>query len=314
MIYLHITGNAGNQLFQYAFARKLMKIRSDNLFIDYRYVLKGNGTHKPVNVLRQYHTVEFEENLDGKYYPIQRLIYLALDKFLPSRKSQKSLERYRLLKKYSSIFEKMGLYFYDGEDFIDYKYNCKMSNRFVKGFWESENYFEDIRNILLEELTPINEIFEHNRKIYKDIEESESICVTVRRYDIQNVSDEFFCCKAEYYEKGVETIRKIHADAKIFIFSDDVNWCKKNLHFSGEVFYEEGENPIYEKLRLMSACKHFVISNSTFSWWAQYLSRNDNKIVVAPTKWRSNSNSNIAIYQKNWILMDYNGNNKKREE
>ena len=69
------------------------------------------------------------------------------------------------------------------------------------------------------------------------------------------------------------------------------------------MYYEDGTDTVQEKLRMMYSCKHFVISNSTFSWWAQYLSRNPNKIVVSPNRWY-NSRFQTALIGKDWILLD----------
>ena len=60
--------------------------------------------------------------------------------------------------------------------------------------------------------------------------------------------------------------------------------------------------PVYETLRLMYSCKHFIISNSTFSWWGQYLSQNDNKVVVSPRVWNSAYKS--MLVDEKWILID----------
>lgn len=96
-----------------------------------------------------------------------------------------------------------------------------------------------------------------------------------------------------------------------FVFSNtrkDLEWIKENYHFydkSGNrplrMVYVDLNNPDYEELRLMYSCKHFIISNSTFSWWGAYLGSYDGKIVLAPYRWNLSDENDEAIYLKEWI-------------
>ena len=72
-----------------------------------------------------------------------------------------------------------------------------------------------------------------------------------------------------------------------FIFTDDKEWCKK--HFKGRCFsvveLEEGPKTDIAEMMLMSKCKHHIIANSSFSWWAAWLNDAPEKLVIAPSKW-----------------------------
>lgn len=303
-----ITGNAGNQFFQYAFARRIMLHKHDDLTIDMRYILTGDNVHKAEDVLKYFHTCDFTESLDGKFYPIQRFLYSFLARRLPAR-DENGTKRFDFLKKHKDFLAKHGVIFYDGADYVDFDLDMHYTkNIFVRGFWECDKYFDEIKDLLREELTPIYPPLDENKYLYDRINNTESICVTVRRYDHEVVSDNFFSCDATFFYNGVNYIKNYHPDATVFVFSDDVDWCKKNLDFGAETFYESGNDPIWEKVRLMSSCKHFVISNSTFSWWVQYLSKNQHKIVVAPNEWRRGECVPIDIYEDSWIYLDREGN------
>ena len=83
----------------------------------------------------------------------------------------------------------------------------------------------------------------------------------------------------EYLYKAVEMLPKVDT---IFVVSDDLDWCKQNLSFSNTVFVDYTR---HEALWFLSLCQNFVISNSTFTWWGAYLSKNPSKTVIAPGVW-----------------------------
>jgi hypothetical protein len=110
-----------------------------------------------------------------------------------------------------------------------------------------------------------------------------------------------------YFYQAVNYIRERESNPVFVIFSDNVDWCRENFLLEGEVYYETPNNPIWEKVRLMSGCKHFIIHNSTFSWWVQHLSRREGTMVIAPVKWMLRDDQPIDIYEDNWIFMRNDG-------
>jgi hypothetical protein len=92
-------------------------------------------------------------------------------------------------------------------------------------------------------------------------------------------------------------------NSHIFIFSDDIDWCKENLNIKYDHTFIENTEPI-EDIRLMTSCNHNVIANSTFSWWGAWLNTNPSKIVIAPKKWFNDSRINIMdLIPKEWTRL-----------
>ena len=156
------------------------------------------------------------------------------------------------------------------------------------------------------ELTPKEPLQPQNEELYNKIKNTNSVCVTIRRGDFMNEKNKgtFYICDNTYFGNALAYIKKCLPDCTFFGFSDDIDWVKNNMEFPGEVYYESGVDPVWEKLRLMSACKHFVLSNSSFSWWAQYLSNEKKKIVVAPDIWyKTGKHAKADLYQDDWKLI-----------
>ena len=86
---------------------------------------------------------------------------------------------------------------------------------------------------------------------------------------------------------------------------DDINWLRENYEFPNyNVKYIDLNNPDYEELRLMYSCRHFIIANSSLSWWGSYLSGNPEKIICAPSKWvRGQDTQSTGLYMPNWSII-----------
>lgn len=173
---------------------------------------------------------------------------------------------------------------------------------YFQGFFQSPKYFDDIRATLLKELKPIHHYSSEELAFIRQIDSSESVCVTIRLGDYLNNSVHQVCTK-EYYLKAMRKLKKRKPNCKFFIFSDDIDQAKKIFDFDFPVIYDSGKMKDYVSLYVMSKCKHFIISNSSFSWWAQYLSKNPEKIVIAPNKWYA-TDVPCDIYERNWELLN----------
>ena len=185
-------------------------------------------------------------------------------------------------------------------------------NLFVKGYFENPDYFGDLREILLKEFTPKQPESKKNIFLYDVIKSKESVCVSVRVWNEIANNEELVkqrdVCTKDYYLKAIAKLLELKKDAVFIIFSNDIAFVKKNHLFSSinnPVYYEDGTDDVYEKLRLMYSCKHFIISTSTFSWWAQYLSRNPQKIVISPDRWFMNKKDSRLLSDR-WVKICVN--------
>lgn len=112
-------------------------------------------------------------------------------------------------------------------------------------------------------------------------------------------------CSMKYWEEAIQYIIKNVDNPLFFICSDNVDYVLEHLIDASKYDYvvQDKSKPVYVSLAAMSECKNFIIGNTTFGWWAQYLSKADNKIVVAPSKWMS-VDMPIDLYEDGWHLIE----------
>lgn len=146
-----------------------------------------------------------------------------------------------------------------------------------------EGIEDEVRNAF--KFLPFDDEF--NLEMSDKITKSESVAIHARVVNFEYGMKEILA--RNYYQKAVNHIKgKIDKPISFFVFSDNMNWCRENLDILGLsnediifVDYNKGENT-FRDMQLMSLCKHIIISNSTFSWWAGYLIKNLNKIFITP--------------------------------
>ena len=317
MINKHVIGRLGNQMFQYATVRafQMKYYPNEKIILDFSEVYsKDNvGYREELSNFRveNFNCGKMKLNFLQKTLNFNLLIIkfnvLMISKFNHSINYNCSM--YKIEKKLQRIFNKFGLYSFR-LGYYQFK-KTKAKNICFYGTFESAKYFDDIKEQLQKEFTPKFDVIAKNVTLYQKIKNTNSVCVTIRRGDFvsnEGYKKDLYVCTPEYFAKAIEKIKKIVPDPTFFIFLYDVEWCRKNMKFPKNTYLESGTDPVWEKLRMMYTCKHFIISNSTFSWWAQYLSRNDKKVVIAPSRWGNQSYKKpdelIDIYQEDWILID----------
>jgi hypothetical protein len=170
-------------------------------------------------------------------------------------------------------------------------------NTLVSGYFGSWKYFEDIKQELLSKyFTPSNNIREELLK-YNILENS--LGISIRRGDFLMLQDNHCVLSIEYYQEVLNTYFQNNISS-IYIFSDDIEWCK--TVFGDSVYYVN--ESVGTQLFLMSKMKHLILSNSTFAWWGAYLNQN-NGIIVAPDPWLgpNHDDKNISdLYYPSWKI------------
>jgi hypothetical protein len=178
-------------------------------------------------------------------------------------------------------------------DYHDLKY---IPNSIYKGYFQSEKYFKHNRDYILN-LFKNQNIIKQIQKLYPNISNN-SISLHVRRGDYINLSESHPLQTIDYYNQAIEFIGSYK---NLFVFSDDIEWCKQNLTYDNMIFVEK--QPDVFDLTAMSLCSNNIIANSTFSWWGAWLNENPNKVVIAPKNWfgtkRNLDDSNIV--PESWI-------------
>lgn len=296
-------GGLGNQMFQYAFL--FSQLRNSNRK-DKRInaIMHRNPNEDLRNFSLHYfqHSLRFnvlDENDIGiryKMYICRRKSILKLCKILGRNDS--FIVRY--MKKYGIVYSPSIYGYYEDLSVSD---NC-----YIEGAFQNWRYFEQYSDELREEFSVACKVPLKEEAMLQLINSCNAVCVHIRRGDYTNshYSKILSVCNEKYYKDGIALIQKKVENPVFFVFTNshaDHIWIKEHYQLEGEVHYVDLDNPDYEELRLMSSCKHFIIANSTFSWWAQYLSSNKEKIVVAPSVWYRGSNAADGIYMPSWNLI-----------
>jgi hypothetical protein len=298
MVTVKINGGAGNQMFQYACARALSLRNRTELRIDPSPLFDITPWHRIV--IRHYalniiFSVEPELNFFAKR-----------QKFLKIPYADKIINKY-----YPRVLGMIGYWHYIKERQVsfDFTINQLSGNIYLEGYWQTEKYFKDYEAIIRKDFSFRNTLSGRSVALAQDISSSLSVCLNVRRAEIVHnpeVSKVHNVVTKDFYERAIDIMKKrFGAAIKIFVFSDEIEWCRQNLKIGADhIFldYDPGDVEFRDYLQLMSMCKHFIIPNSSFAWWAAWLSKYEDKLVVGPRLWLKDESINTSdVTPEGWL-------------
>ncbi len=277
-----MTGGLGNQLFQYANARAVAHRMRANLLLDIRD-LDTNGDGKGF-ALSHF-------NLDGKP---------ALDADLPP--SRRHRLRYLLWRRFGTnpvFVRERGLAF-------DASIRNVQTSCYLHGYFQSERYFEDIADRLRRELEIRTPPSRKNADLLARIATENAVSLHIRRSDYLADGNRsvYATCSLAYYETALADLASRVGPPVLYVFTDDPGWAQDKLKFDVPTVISCGNrgDQAYEDLRLMAACRHHIIANSTFSWWGAWLNPNQEKIIIAPAAWLAPEHpQNPDIIPAGWL-------------
>jgi hypothetical protein len=265
VIIVELKGGLGNQLFQYAAARRLSLTLGVPLKLDISFYKRHSQ--------RTYELDQF--CIEAGIATPWEVASWRGPRFL-TRITQPLGLLPRCVMEKSFEFDPAILHLQDG--------------RYLEGYWQSYRYFADVVPQIRRELAVRMRPSDADRSLLDRMAQCDAVCLHVRRGDyVSNpIARQYHgLCTAEYYRTAVESIASQLRAPELFVFSDDMPWVKQNLKWHLPTNYVEhhGVASAPLELRLMTGCRHFVIANSSLSWWAAWLSANENPIVYAPRRW-----------------------------
>lgn len=292
MIIVRLTGGLGNQLFQYAAGRRIAVKNNIPLKLDLSW---------------------FKDQSDRPY----SLNHFATIQDIASPAEVARLKGSKLTYLKEILLQKANLDRHDGkrtlilEKSLDFDPNILQisGSAYLIGFWQSEKYFKDIEGMIKKEFVVRTPPDLENIKVANEIRNTEAVCIHVRRGDYVSdpkTNQSIGLCSLEYYYRAIDHIISKVEKPHFFIFSNDPSWTQRHIRIDAPITYVR-HNPSdknFEDLRLMTFCKHFIIANSSFSWWGAWLSSNERKIVIAPAQWfRGEQYNDDDRLPKEWIRL-----------
>ena len=288
MFIVQFGGGLGNQMYEYAFYKKICKVYDRNRVTAY-----------------------WDSGWDHYGYELEKVFDIHIPFATPGQVGKYSNYCPRNRKKYwlyKRLFNMRSRVFGDKESFIkqddDTEYYPEvfelspLRSYYLRGVWTNELYFRDIKEEVISSFTFQN-IDTRNEKLAEEMAETQSVSIHLRNY----IHGEYLLGR-DFYAKAIKIIKEKIPGARFYVFSDDLNKAQEVLDGVTEyqpIDINKGPNS-YLDMMLMSRCRHNIIANSTFSFWGAYLNRNPDKIVIGPAT-TYDENCKNCLSCEGWIKL-----------
>ncbi len=273
MIVVRLIGGLGNQMFQYACGRALGERLGTNVVFD----MSGFRAYR----LHRY-------GLDGFIGDVVKAPWHL------SACARVSTVASRLHVSPTHLFKLLGIQWIHENGDLRYQPEklAFEGPAYLDGYWQCARYFEDFETRTREDfgLTPsLSHMLRENLQLHC-VGQGVTASIHIRRGDY--VSDPSANLThgtlGEYYYRSAFAYltTQIRGDFRLLVFSDDIAWAQKNIHFPVETAYvvANARHPQVD-MHLMASCDHHIIANSSFSWWGAWLNSSLSKTVIAPARW-----------------------------
>lgn len=269
-VIVRLVGGIGNQLFNYAMAKRLAIVNDAELVLD-----DVSGFAYDVHYKRTYRLNHFN---------IKNRNATPLERFEPFCRMRRYVKRNI---NYCIPFSNRTYIQEDGIGFDErlLAYRLKKDVVYLEGIWQNEQYFKDISDVIRQDLTIIPPTDAMNLSVAEEIKQSTSVMVHFRFHDERHIAKPD-ATKPDYYALAIQLMNQLIPNAHYFIFSDKPleaqAWMPLDKNKVTYISHNTLDEMAYADLWLMSQCKHFIIANSTFSWWGAWLGDHKDKVVIAP--------------------------------
>lgn len=318
MIIIRFSGGLGNQIYQYALFKRLQltypdaEIRIDISFYQQNHVHNGfelervfgifeKGIQKAgkKDLLKVKHEIPFELMEKFPKVLIKPAAWAnAKSRFVFTNMHLRD-EIKEEIQKPTGNFEKQEPEQLSRQmNHINSKKHC-----YIDGYWQNELFFGMVLDKVLEDLHFPDFQDNKNRELENQIRENQSVSIHVRKGDY--INSRYDILTPDYYKNAIQYIEKKAIVTKYFIFTDDVEYAKWEFGFLKNKYivqHNTGKNSWCD-LKLMSLCKYNILANSSFSNWAGYFNKNNDKIIIYPSQY-TKTERNTDKFGKEWIKIE----------